>query len=78
MKSASRLVSFDSAHGDCFRPIATPIYQVATCMQEHTDAFGEYDYSPSGTPHAWSSKSIWPRWEMGHAAFLPSYGRSSS
>jgi cysteine-S-conjugate beta-lyase len=78
MKSASRLVRFNFAHGDCFRPVATPGYQAANFVQEHTDSFGEYDYSPSGNPHARSSKSIWPRWKMGRAAFLSSYGRSSS
>ena len=50
MKFASRLVSFDSAPGDRFRPISTPIYQTATFEQERTDAFGEYDYSRSGNP----------------------------
>lgn len=50
MKFASRLVSFDPAPGDRYRPICTPIYQTATFEQEHADAFGEYDYSRSGNP----------------------------
>ena len=50
MKFASRLVSFDPAPGDRFRPISTPIYQTATFEQEHADSFGEYDYSRSGNP----------------------------
>lgn len=50
MKLASRLVSFDSAPGDRFRPISTPIYQTATFEQEFADQFGEYDYSRSGNP----------------------------
>ncbi len=50
MKFASRLVSFDPAPGDQFRPISTPIYQTATFEQEHADQFGEYDYSRSGNP----------------------------
>ena len=50
MKFASRLVSFDPAPGDRFRPISAPIYQTATFEQEHTDSFGEYDYSRSGNP----------------------------
>ncbi len=50
MKFASRLVTFDAAPGDRFRPIATPIYQTATFEQEHADEFGEYDYSRSGNP----------------------------
>jgi cystathionine beta-lyase len=50
MKFASRLVSFDPAPGDRFRPISTPIYQTATFEQGHTDSFGEYDYSRSGNP----------------------------
>ena len=50
MKIASRLVSFDPAPGDRFRPISTPIYQTATFEQEFSDQFGEYDYSRSGNP----------------------------
>ncbi len=50
MKFASRLVSFDPAPGDRFRPISTPIYQTATFEQEKADSFGEYDYSRSGNP----------------------------
>ncbi|MHB1937572.1 MAG: cystathionine beta-lyase [Acidobacteriaceae bacterium] len=50
MKIASRLVSFDPAPGDRFRPISTPIYQTATFEQEFADQFGEYDYSRSGNP----------------------------
>lgn len=50
MKFASRLVSFDPAPGDRYRPVATPIYQTATFEQESADEFGEYDYSRSGNP----------------------------
>jgi cysteine-S-conjugate beta-lyase len=50
MKFASRLVSFDVAPGDPFRPMATPIYQTATFEQEVATAFGPYDYSRSGNP----------------------------
>ena len=50
MKFASRLVSFDPAPGDRYRPVATPIYQTATFEQECADGFGEYDYSRSGNP----------------------------
>lgn len=50
MKFASRVVSFDPAPGDRFRPISTPIYQTATFEQEEADRFGEYDYSRSGNP----------------------------
>ena len=50
MKFASRLVQFDAAPGDRFRPTATPIYQTATFEQEHADQFGDYDYSRSGNP----------------------------
>ena len=45
-----RLVSFDVAPGDPFRPMATPIYQTATFEQEEATAFGPYDYSRSGNP----------------------------
>jgi cysteine-S-conjugate beta-lyase len=50
MKFASRLVSFDVAPGDSFRPMATPIYQTATFEQDEATAFGPYDYSRSGNP----------------------------
>jgi cystathionine beta-lyase len=50
MKLASRLVSFESAPGDRFRPVSTPIYQTATFEQEYADQCGEYDYSRSGNP----------------------------
>jgi cysteine-S-conjugate beta-lyase len=50
MKFASRLVSFDVAPGDPYRPMATPIYQTATFEQEEATAFGPYDYSRSGNP----------------------------
>jgi len=50
MKFASRLVSFDVAPHDPFRPMATPIYQTATFEQAEATAFGPYDYSRSGNP----------------------------
>jgi len=50
MKFASRLVSFNVAPGDPFRPMATPIYQTATFEQAEATAFGPYDYSRSGNP----------------------------
>ena len=50
MKFASRLVSFEVAPGDPFRPMATPIYQTATFEQQEATALGPYDYSRSGNP----------------------------
>ncbi len=50
MKFASRLVSFNVAPDDPYRPMATPIYQTATFEQEEATAFGPYDYSRSGNP----------------------------
>jgi cystathionine beta-lyase len=50
MKFASRLVQYEVAPGDRFRPTSTPIYQTATFEQEHADSFGDYDYSRSGNP----------------------------
>lgn len=50
MNFASRLVSFDVAPRDPYRPMATPIYQCATFEQEEATAFGPYDYSRSGNP----------------------------
>jgi cystathionine beta-lyase len=50
VKFATQLVQYDTAPGDVFKPMATPIYQTATFEQEHADAFGEFDYSRSGNP----------------------------
>jgi cysteine-S-conjugate beta-lyase len=50
MKFASHLVNFDSAPGDRYHPVSTPIYQTATFKQERVDSFGEYDYSRSDNP----------------------------
>src|SRR5215472_1433257 len=50
MKFASKLVSFNVAPDDPYRPMATPIYQTATFEQEGATAFGRYDYSRSGNP----------------------------
>ena len=50
MDFASRLVNFDVAPRDPYRPMATPIYQSATFEQEEATAFGPYDYSRSGNP----------------------------
>ena len=50
MKLATRLVHFDAAPKDPYRPKATPIYQTATFEQENADSLGEYDYSRSGNP----------------------------
>jgi cystathionine beta-lyase len=50
MKFASRLVQYEVAPGDRFRPTSTPIYQTATFEQQHADSVGDYDYSRSGNP----------------------------
>jgi cystathionine beta-lyase len=50
MKFASKLIQYDAAPGDRFRPTATPIYQTATFEQEHADRFGDFDYTRSGNP----------------------------
>ncbi len=50
MKFASKLVHYNPAPGDPFRPMSTPIYQTATFEQQNVDSRGEYDYSRSGNP----------------------------
>lgn len=50
MKFASKLVHYNQAPGDPFRPMSTPIYQTATFEQQNIDSRGEYDYSRSGNP----------------------------
>jgi cystathionine beta-lyase len=50
VKFGTRLVHFDPAPKDPYRPKATPIYQTSTFEQESADSLGEYDYSRSGNP----------------------------
>lgn len=50
MNFSTRLVAFNAAPRDPFRPTATPIYQTATFEQDDASAFGTYDYSRSGNP----------------------------
>ena len=46
----TRLVHYDPAPGDPFRPSATPLHQTATFAQDDPESFSEYDYSRSGNP----------------------------
>lgn len=50
MKFATRLVNFEPAPRDPYKPIVTPIYQTATFTRETMDAEAEYDYSRSANP----------------------------
>lgn len=50
MDFSTKLVQFECAPGDDFRPTSTPIYQSATFEQESATEFGAYDYSRSGNP----------------------------
>jgi cysteine-S-conjugate beta-lyase len=50
MRTRTRLVHFDSAPRDPWRPNSTPIYQTATFEQRSAVEFGAYDYSRSGNP----------------------------
>ncbi len=50
MEFETRLLTFDPAPGDRFRPANTPIYQTATFRQDSATGFGDYDYSRSGNP----------------------------
>lgn len=50
MRPATRLVRFEAAPGDPWRPLSTPIYQTAAFEQESATAFGAYDYTRSGNP----------------------------
>jgi cystathionine beta-lyase len=50
MKSATRLVRFDAAPGDPWRPLSTPIYQTACFEQPSAVELGPYDYTRSGNP----------------------------
>jgi cystathionine beta-lyase len=77
MKFASRLISFDAAPGDPFRPIATPIYQTATFEQEEADRFGEYDYSRSGNPTRTVLENHLASLENGTRAFCFSSGMAA-
>lgn len=50
MRAATRLVRFDAAPGDPWKPLATPIYQTAAFEQESATELGAYDYTRSGNP----------------------------
>lgn len=77
MKFASRVVSFEPAPGDRFRPIATPIYQTATFEQAEADRFGEYDYSRSGNPTRTVLEKHLASLENGTHAFCYSSGMAA-
>jgi cystathionine beta-lyase len=50
MKTDTRLVRFQSAPGDGFHALSTPLYQTATFAQPSCLEHGPYDYSRSGNP----------------------------
>jgi cystathionine beta-lyase len=77
MKFASRLVQFEAAPGDRFRPTATPIYQTATFEQEHADSFGDYDYSRSGNPTRKVLEDLVAKLEGGTHGFAFSSGMAA-
>jgi len=74
MKPSTRIVHFDAAPGDPFRPIATPIYQTATFEQESATEFGAYDYSRSGNPTRTVLEEQLARLEGAERAFCFSSG----
>jgi cysteine-S-conjugate beta-lyase len=69
MKPATRLVRFNAAPQDPFRPTATPIYQTATFEQESALEFGAYDYSRSGNPTRTVLEEQLAALEHAHRAF---------
>jgi cystathionine beta-lyase len=77
VKIASRIVTFDPAPGDRYRPISTPIYQSATFEQEHADQFGEYDYSRSGNPTRTILEKHLAKLENGTRGFVFSSGMAA-
>jgi cystathionine beta-lyase len=50
MKPATRLVRYDAAPEDPWRPLSTPIYQTACFAQPSASELGPYDYTRSGNP----------------------------
>jgi cystathionine beta-lyase len=50
VKFATRLVRFEPAPGDPWRPSCTPLYQTATFTQDSAESPGPYDYTRSGNP----------------------------
>jgi cystathionine beta-lyase len=50
MKPATRLVQFEAAPSDPWRPLVTPLYQTACFEQPGPLEFGPYDYTRSGNP----------------------------
>ena len=77
MKFASRLVQFDAAPGDRFRPTSTPIYQTATFEQEQADQFCDYDYSRSGNPTRTVLEEQVARLEGGTRGFAFASGKAA-
>jgi cysteine-S-conjugate beta-lyase len=77
VKFASRLVQFESAPGDRFHPIATPIYQTATFAQDEIDRPGEYGYSRSGNPTRAVLERLLASLENGTRAFCFSSGMAA-
>lgn len=50
MKQATRLLNYEAAPGDAYRPSAPPLYQTATFAQPSATEGGPYDYTRSGNP----------------------------
>ena len=74
MKLDTRLVHFNPAPDDPFRPVATPIYQTATFEQESALEFSRYDYSRSGNPTRTVLEELLADLEGAHRAFCFSSG----
>lgn len=69
MELSTKLVHFDAAPGDPYRPTSTPIYQTATFEQSSALGFGQYDYSRSGNPTRTVLEDQLARLESGQRAF---------
>jgi cystathionine beta-lyase len=77
VKFATKLVHFDPAPKDPYRPKATPIYQTATFEQEHADSLGEFDYSRSGNPTRRVLEDQMAALECGEKAFCFASGMAA-
>ena len=77
MHRDTELVHFGASPDDPHSPVATPIYQTATCHQHSALESGEYDYSRSGNPTRRVLEDQLARLERAERAFAFSSGMAA-
>jgi len=77
LRTASRVVVFDGAPDDPYRPASVPIYQTATFEQPCASEYGAYDYTRSGNPTRTALERQVAMLENAHAAFAFATGMAA-